>query len=70
VTAQGPQPTTAAPGSPDRIAVYRARAQRGEQVFHPADEPNARAGETVRQQQQQPESTPRVRRATIEEPPE
>jgi len=35
-----PEPTTAMPGSPEKIAVMEERALRGEQVFHPDDASN------------------------------
>lgn len=31
------KPTRSAPGSPERIAVYRRRARRGQQLHHPGD---------------------------------
>ena len=34
------EPTYTVPGSPERIAVYQARASRGESLFHPADKAN------------------------------
>jgi hypothetical protein len=40
------RPTSAPPGSPARIAVYRARAGRGEALYHPADVQDCKAGET------------------------
>lgn len=32
-----PEPTATLPGTPERVAVYESRAQRGEQLFHPQD---------------------------------
>ena len=32
-----PEPTLAPPGSWDRVAAYRARMERGEELFHEAD---------------------------------
>lgn len=32
-----PAPTTAAPGSPDKLAVLAERVQRGQVLFHPYD---------------------------------
>jgi hypothetical protein len=40
------RPTTAPPGSPARIAVYRRRAERGELLYHPRDASDCKAGET------------------------
>ena len=33
-----PDPTDAAPGSQEKIAVLQARAMKGENLFHPLDE--------------------------------
>jgi len=34
------EPTAAAPGTPEKMAVLRMRAAKGEQLFHPKDGPN------------------------------
>lgn len=35
--ARMPEPTTAPPGTPDKVAVMETRAKQGQAIFHPAD---------------------------------
>ncbi len=42
-----PDPTDAAPGTPEKVAVMEARAARGEALFHPEDAPDT-VGKVVR----------------------